>query len=55
MKYVHLPQAYFKDVEKNYIVQGVETVDEAKELISKRFDYVTDVDGIKLFRKPERV
>jgi hypothetical protein len=27
------------------------TVDEAAKLVEQGFDYVTDVDGVKLFRK----
>jgi hypothetical protein len=27
------------------------SVDEAKELVEDGFDYVTDMDGLKLFRK----
>ena len=29
------------------------TVDEAKKLIEAGFEYVTDLDGVKLFRKPK--
>jgi hypothetical protein len=29
-------------------------LDEAKKLVSTGFEYVTDMNGIKLFRKPKR-
>jgi hypothetical protein len=35
--------------------RSAETVEEAKTLISKGFEYVTEMDGVKLFRKPETV
>ena len=34
-----------------YDVQIAETLDEAKKLLEAGFDYVTDMDGFKLFRK----
>jgi len=34
-----------------YTSADVRTVDEAKQLIEQGFDYVTEVDGVKLFRK----
>ena len=34
-----------------YVCKVARTVDQAKEIIEDGFDYVTDVDGVKLFRK----
>jgi len=31
--------------------KGAKDVDEAKELVKTGFDYVTDIEGMKLFRK----
>ncbi|MGD0804289.1 MAG: hypothetical protein ABSA11_09475 [Candidatus Bathyarchaeia archaeon] len=31
------------------------TVDQAKELIAKGYEYVTEVDGVRLFRKPDQL
>jgi hypothetical protein len=50
LKYTQLIQ--FKDNE--YESATATTVQEAKELIDSGFDFVTDMNGIKLFRKPKR-
>jgi len=42
---VNLPHA------EEYVCKAAETVKEAKELIEAGFEYVTDMNGIKLFRK----
>ena len=55
MMYVHLAEVYFKDAKVTYDCRSAESLEEAKELISKGYDYVTEMDGVKLFRKPERV
>ena len=55
MMYVHLAEVYFKDAKITYDCRSAESVEEAKDLISKGYDYVTEMDGVKLFRKPERV
>jgi hypothetical protein len=34
-----------------YVCKVARSVDEAKELVETGFDYVTDVDDVKLFRK----
>jgi len=36
---------------EEYICKAAQTVDEAKELIEAGFEYVTEVDRCKLFRK----
>jgi len=36
---------------KEYICKAAENVDEAKDLIEAGFEYVTDLNGVKLFRK----
>ena len=46
--YTHLVS--FNDKEEFYSATA-KTVDEAAKLIEQGFDYVTDVDGVKLFRK----
>ena len=50
MKYTQLIQ--FKDNE--YEVATAQTVDEAKTVISAGFEYVTEKNGIMLFKKPKR-
>lgn len=50
MKYIHMIN--FKDDE--FEVGTATTVEEAKKLLSVGFDYVTEKDGIMLFRRPKR-
>jgi integrase len=47
LRYVHLVNF---DKEE-YLVKATESVEEAKILLEQGFDYVTELDGIKLFRK----
>ena len=39
------------DENDEWIVKGVKTVQEATELIAVGFEYVTEIEGFKLFRK----
>ena len=48
MIYTHL--VHFDDPEE-FTCRAAKTLDEAKELIEVGFDYVTDMDDMKLFRK----
>jgi len=50
MKYTQLIQ--FKDNE--FEVATATTVEEAKQILGVRFDYVTEKNGIMLFKKPKR-
>jgi hypothetical protein len=50
MKYTQLIQ--FKDSE--YEVTSATTVEKAKAVLAAGFEYVTEKDGIMLFRKPKR-
>lgn len=50
MKYTQLIQ--IKD--DDYEVSTATTVEEAKIILSSGFEYVTQKDGIMLFRKPKR-
>jgi hypothetical protein len=47
LRYVHLINFDKED----YLCKAATTVDEAKALIEQGFEYVTEIDGIKLFRK----
>jgi integrase len=49
--YVNMEQALFSGNADEYHVKAVSTVEEAKALIEVGFEYVTDMDGKKLFRK----
>jgi integrase len=50
MKYIHMMP--FKDDE--FDVAAATTIEEAKKLIAIGFEYITEMKGIKLFRKPKR-
>jgi hypothetical protein len=50
MKYIGMLN--FKD--DQFEVTSATTVDEAKKILGARFDYVTEKNGIMLFRKPKR-
>jgi hypothetical protein len=50
MKYVGM--IYFKHDE--FEVTTATTVDEAKQVLIAGFDYVTEKNGIMLFRRPKR-
>jgi len=43
---------YFKDDE--FEITTATTVDEAKTALAAGFDYITEKNGIMLFRKPKR-
>ncbi|MEM3692769.1 MAG: hypothetical protein QXI39_01950 [Candidatus Bathyarchaeia archaeon] len=44
-------EALFKNSDEGFICKTTSSVEEAKPLIEAGFDYVCDIDGIKLFRK----
>jgi integrase len=51
-RYIHLEQVLYQPSEKDeWTVKAVKTVNEAIELTSVGFEYVTEVEGFKLFRK----
>lgn len=49
--YIHLEAAIFKTVNDEFTVRAARTVQEAKQLLEVGFEYVTEVEGAKLFRK----
>jgi len=50
LKYVHLANA-LSNQEDAYICKVAKTVEDATQLIEQCFDYVTEIEGIRLFRK----
>jgi integrase len=50
LKYIHLANA-ISNVEDEFVVRVAKTVEDATELIEAGFEYVTDLEGVKLFRK----
>jgi len=53
LKYIQIEEALFQDVSDEYVCKTAVTVDEATELIELGFKYVTEIDGMKLFKKPK--
>ena len=49
--YIQLEEAIFKKDNDEYVCKVAKNLDEAKELMELGFEYVTDMDGVKLFRK----
>jgi hypothetical protein len=49
--YIHLEAAIFKTGNDEFTLRTVKRVEEAKQLLEGGFGYVTEVEGIKLFRK----
>ena len=50
LKYIHVANALSKEI-SNYVCKTANTVEEAKRLIEQGFEYVTEIDNVKLFRK----
>lgn len=50
MKYVHIANV-MTDNEDNYTCKTAKNVAEASELVQSGFEYVTEIDNVKLFRK----
>jgi integrase len=52
MRYVHLERTLYQTSDKDeWIAKTAKTVEEACDLIKVGFEYVMDIDGLKLFRK----
>jgi len=51
MIYINIEQAIFNETDEEFHVKVAGTLDEACKLLEVGFEYVTDMDGKKLFRK----
>jgi integrase len=52
MRYVHLEKILYRESDKDeWTARAIKTVEEALELLKVGFEYVTEVEGFKLFRK----
>ena len=51
MIYINLKRATFKTPNDEFIVKAVNNLEEACKLIEVGFEYVTEVEGKKIFRK----
>jgi site-specific recombinase XerD len=52
LRYVHVASAVTTD-ETRYVCKVAHSVAEAQSLIEDSWEYVTEMDGVKLFRKPK--
>ena len=50
-KYIHFNRQLFHEKNDRYHFAAVSTVDDAGKLIENGYEYVTDMEGMKLFRK----
>jgi integrase/recombinase XerD len=53
MIYINIEQAIFLNQTDKYYSATATTIQEAQKLIETGFEYVTEIDGTKLFRKPK--
>lgn len=51
MLYIQLEQAIFKEASDEFTCRAAKTAEEAKPLIEAGFEYVCDIEEVKLFRK----
>ena len=49
--YIQLEEALFKKDDEEFVCKVDESIDDAKTLIEAGFEYVCEVEGVKLFRK----
>jgi len=49
--YINIEQAVFNDADDEFHVKIAASLEEACKLLEVGFEYVTDMDGKKLFRK----
>jgi hypothetical protein len=49
--YINLERAIFKTSNDEFTVRAVKSVDETCKLVEVGFEYVTEIDGKKIFRK----
>ena len=49
--YINFEKALFRNADDEYHVKIAQTLEEATKLLEVRFEYVTDMEGAKLFKK----
>jgi hypothetical protein len=49
--YINLEKALFQNADDEFHVRVAQTLDEACKLLEVGFEYVTEIDGARLFRK----
>jgi len=52
LRYIHYAEIVYQRSDRNeWTVKAAKTVEEASELVSVGFEYITEVEGFKLFKK----
>jgi len=51
MVYITIENALFENLNDEFHVKTAKTVEEACKLVEVGFEYVTEIDGVKIFRK----
>jgi integrase len=52
-KYIHWNQQLYQEKNDRYIFAAASTIEQVEPLIENGFEYVCDLQGMKLFRKPK--
>ncbi len=51
MIYINIERAVFTQTDNTYTCKTAKTIEEATQLIENGFEYITEMDGLKIFRK----
>lgn len=54
LMYIHLEETYLRDIPEEYDVRKVRTVEEAVPLLDAGYEEASEIDGVKLYRKPRK-
>ncbi|MEM0007559.1 MAG: hypothetical protein QXR89_04750 [Candidatus Bathyarchaeia archaeon] len=49
--YITIENALFQNINDEFHVRTAKTVEEACRLVEVGFEYITEIDGVKIFRK----
>jgi hypothetical protein len=49
--YIHIEAQIYLQTNAGWICKTAKTIEEAKTLVECGYEYITEIDGIKLFRK----
>jgi hypothetical protein len=49
--YINLEKALYQNADDEYHVKVAQILDEATKMLKVCFEYMTDMDGVKLFKK----
>jgi hypothetical protein len=52
-KYIHWNRQLYHEKSDRYYFAAASTIEQAQKLVETGYEYVTDMEGTKLFRKPK--